>query len=184
MSVADAGSTLMHRPADPTLDRLDRWTRWLAILGFLGLCVIAILTTWDGLARYMMWPRLSGYADFVDVVLAVAISTCFPAGLLHRNNITIRFVGSLLGGRKAGLIEAFGATVTLAFFSLLAWQVWAFVMQLKSSGRTSATIEMAIWPWWWTTATLLALTVPIQCFVVWRSWCETWGGRGLPPADD
>lgn len=184
MSAADTGFALFHGPADPILDRLDRWTRWIAMVGFIGLCIIAILTTWDGLARYMFWPRLSGYADFVDVVLAVAIATCFPAGLLHRNNITIRFVGSMLGGRKASVVEAIGATVTLGFFSLLAWQVWAFVIELKSSGRTSATIEMAIWPWWWSTAALLALTVPIQCFVVWRSWSEAFGRRGLPPADD
>ena len=169
---------------DQTFDRLDHLTRWVATAGFVGLCAVAILTTWDGLARYLLWPRLSGYADFVDVFLAVAIATCFPAGLLHRNNITIRFLGSFVSGQKAKVIEAFGSTVTLVFFLLLAWQVWVFVIDLKTSGRTSATIEMPIWPWWWSTATLLTITVPVQCFVVWRSWANIGGGRGLPPADD
>ena len=57
---------------DQTFDRLDHLTRWVATAGFVGLCAVAILTTWDGLARYLLWPRLSGYADFVDVLLAVA----------------------------------------------------------------------------------------------------------------
>jgi hypothetical protein len=163
---------------------LDLGTRWIATLGFGGLCVIALMTTWDGLARYLMWPRVSGHADFVDVVLAIVIATCFPAGLLHRNNITIRFLGSIGGARVGGVLEIFGALVTLGFFALLSWQVWQFVIELKTSGRTSGTIEMALWPWWWSTASLLSLSVPVQAFVLWRCITAAWGGRALPPADD
>lgn len=169
---------------DGTWQRLDRGTRWVATAGFFGLCVIALLTTWDGIARYLMWPRLSGHADYVDVVLAIVIATCFPAGLLHRNNITIRFLGAVGGPRVGGVLELFGAAVTLAFFGLLSWQVWQFVIELKASGRTSGTVEMPLWPWWWSTATLLTLSVPVQAFVFWRCLTGAVGGRSLPPAED
>jgi TRAP-type C4-dicarboxylate transport system permease small subunit len=170
--------------ADAAFKRWDLLTRWVVTAGFVGLCAVAALTTWDGLARYLSWPRLHGHADFVDVMLAISISTCFPAGLLHRNNITIRFLGSWLPRPGAGVLELFGALVTLGFFALLSWQVWLFVVDLKLSGRTSATIEMALWPWWWSTATLLTLAVPVQAFVLWRSWTSLRGGARLPEADD
>jgi len=170
--------------ADRAWRGLDRATRWVATLGFGGLCVIALMTTWDGLARYLMWPRLSGHADYVDVVLAIVIATCFPAGLLHRNNITIRFLGSIGSPRTGHGLEVFGALVTLGFFSLLSWQVWQFVIELRASGRTSGTVEMPLWPWWWTTATLLSMSVPVQAFVLWRCIAAVRGRRSLPPADD
>ena len=170
--------------ADASFARWDGLTRWVVTAGFVGLCAVAALTTWDGMARYLSWPRLHGHADFVDVMLALSIATCFPAGLLHRNNITIRVVGSLLPSRGAGVLELFGAAVTLAFFTLLSWQVWRFVLDLKASGRTSATIEMALWPWWWSTATLLTLAAPVQAFVLWRCWTTLRGGPALPEADD
>ena len=171
-------------PADRPWLGFDRATRWVATLGFGGLCVIALMTTWDGLARYLMWPRLSGHADYVDVVLAIVIATCFPAGLLHRNNITIRFLGSIGSPRTGHGLEVFGALVTLGFFSLLSWQVWQFVIELKASGRTSGTVEMPLWPWWWTTATLLSMSVPVQAFVLGRCIAAVRGRRSLPPADD
>ena len=173
-----AAGPVADRPA--AFAKLDLWTRWLAIIGFCGLVAIAVLTTWDGAARYLNLPRPHGLADYVSVVLALVVATCFPAGLLHRTNITVRFLGRGLGPRGATWPEAFGATVTLAFFAVLAWQAVRFTFDLQASGRTSSTIEMPVAPWWWVTTVVLILCVPVQAWVTGRLWAAALAGRPDP----
>ena len=153
-----------------TLDRqerqLDRWTRRIATIGFTGLVVIAVLTMADALARWWWLPRIPGFNDFNQVMFAVVIATCFPAGLLRANNITIRFLGSALGHGAHRWLEAFGALLTLAFFSMLAWRFIFMTADLQFNHRVTETIEMPIAPWWWVTTAIMVLCVPIQLWIV------------------
>ena len=70
--------------------KLDWVTRNVALVGFCGLMVMALLITWDGFARYLGAPRISGFSDYGEVVFPIVIASCFPAGLLRQTNVTVR----------------------------------------------------------------------------------------------
>ncbi len=146
--------------------QLDRWTRRIATIGFSGLVIIAVLTMADSMARYLWLPRIPGFSDFNQVIFAIVIATCFPAGLLRSNNISIRFLGSALGPGPQRWLDVFGALLTLAFFSMLAWRFVFMTADFQVNHRVTETIEMPIAPWWWLTTAIMVLCVPIQAWVV------------------
>ena len=164
--------------ATPIDASLHRWTRLIAIAGFTGLVVMALLTLYDGSARWLGLPRLSGFSDFGQVVYAIVISTCFPAGLLQGHNITIRFAGRAAGPRAAAWLETVGAAATLAFFALLVWQFFYLTLDLQANNRTTRTIEMPLAPWWWITPGIMALCVPVQAWVLLSRLDDAIRGRG------
>ncbi len=168
------------RPATPSTfeSKLDRWTQLIALTGFGGLGLIALLTFYDGGARYLGLPRIDGFSDYAQVAYGIVIASCFPSVLLHCNNITIRFLGGALGRVGNNWLETFGAFVTLVFFSLIVWQFFLLTLDYQASGRTTQTIEMPLAPWWWVTSTLMALCIPVQAWVFLRNlYTSLTGGR-------
>ena len=153
-----------------TLDQqerqLDRWTRWIATIGFTGLAILAALTMFDSMMRWLFLPRIPGFTDVGEVIFAIVIATCFPAGLLRSNNITIKFLGSGLGPAAHRWLDIFGSLMTLAFFTMLAWQFVVITADYQVNTRVTETIELPIAPWWWVTTTIMLLCVPIQLWVM------------------
>jgi len=145
---------------------IDRWTRIIASVGFSGLAIIALLTMFDSLMRWLSGPRIAGFSDIGEVIFAVVIATCFPAGLIQGNNVTIRFLGSALGPRANQWLESFGALMTLVFFTFLGWQFILLTLDFQANARVTETLEFPITPWWWLTTAIISLCVPVQAWVV------------------
>ncbi len=171
---------------DDSLDRqrdlLDGLTRRVAAIGFTGLVAMAVLTMFDASMRYLGLPRIPGFSDFGEVIYAVVIASCFPAGLLQGHNVTIRFLGKGLGRRGAAWLETFGATLTLAFFSMLVWQFLLLTLDYQKNDRVTGTIEMSVAPWWWLTTAIMAMCIPVQVLVLIQRLRTAITGRGDVPS--
>lgn len=156
--------------------RMDVLTQSVAIIAFGGLVVMALLIFYDGSARYLSVPRISGFSDYGEIVYPIVIAACFPAGLLRQNNVAVRFLGKLGGPRFNAYLEAFAAIVTLAFFAVLAWQLILLTQKYGAGGRTTRTIGMALAPWWWITTAIMLTCVPVQAYVAWAWIRAAWTG--------
>lgn len=156
--------------------KLDSWTQTIALLGFGGLGVIAVLTFYDGAARYAGMPRIDGFSDYAQLSYAIVIASCFPMVLLRCNNITIRFLGRWLGARFYNWIETFGSLATLVFFTVIVWKFAELSADLQGSGRTTQTVEIPMAPWWWTATALMAVCLPVQGYVFFRNLRTTLNG--------
>ncbi|MFY9210537.1 MAG: TRAP transporter small permease subunit [Aestuariivita sp.] len=162
--------------------RLDRITQSVALVGFCGLVVMALLIFYDGTARYLNAPRISGFSDYGEVIFPLVIASCFPAGLLRQTNVTVRVMGKLGGARVNAFFEFLAALVTLVFFAILVWQFFELTAKYASAGRTTRTIDVPLAPWWWGTTAIMALCLPVQVYVT-----LAWGKAlitGTPPAHD
>jgi TRAP-type C4-dicarboxylate transport system permease small subunit len=175
----------MPHPAGPSewKARLERWTGAIAITGFAGLGLVAILTFYDGLARYAGLPRVDGFSDYAQVWYPIVIASCFPALLLRARNVTIRFLGRALGTRATAWLETFGSLLTLIFFALIVWQFVLLTADFQANHRTTPTIEMPLAPWWWVTTALMALTVPVQAYVFASNLAAAITGRDVALPD-
>lgn len=163
-------------------DWLDRFTRQTAMIGFTGLVVMAMLTMFDASMRYLGLPRIPGFSDLGEVIYAVVIASCFPAGLLQGHNITIRFLGKAVGRRGSAWLELFGSSFTLLFFSLLVWQFVRLTLDYQANERVTGTIEMTIVPWWWLTTFVISICLPVQVLVVVQRLMTAITGRGDVPS--
>ena len=108
------------------LDRLNHRatiaTKRIALVGFTGLVVIALLTFYDGAARYLDLPRVSGFSDFGELLFPIIIASCFPALLIQQKNLTIRVLARVTGDGAARWADLAAAVAVLIFFTLLGLQ--------------------------------------------------------------
>ena len=153
-----------------TLDRLNHWatiaTKRIALVGFTGLVLIALLTFYDGAARYLDLPRVSGFSDFGELLFPIIIASCFPALLIQQKNLTIRVLARVTGDGAARWADLAAAVAVLIFFTLLGLQFMQMTLDFHSAGRTTATIEIPTALFWMIATAILWLCVPIQLLVV------------------
>ncbi len=145
--------------------------------------MVAVLTFYDGLARYVGMPRVNGFSDYAQVSYPIVIASCFPALLLRGRNVTIRFLGRALGIRAGAWLETFGSLLTLIFFALVVWQFVLLTADFQANHRTTPTIEMPLAPWWWVTTALMALTLPVQAYVFATNLAAAIAGRHVVVPD-
>jgi TRAP-type C4-dicarboxylate transport system permease small subunit len=141
-------------------------THRIVLLGFTGLVLIALLTFYDGAARYLDLPRVSGFSDFGELLFPIVIASCFPALLIRQKNLTIRVLGRLVGDGAARWANVGAAVAVLIFFLLLGTQFVQMTLDFHSAGRTTATIEIPTALFWMIATSILWLCVPIQLLVV------------------
>lgn len=156
---------------------LDSATRVLALVGFASLVAICCVTMYDGLARYLGFPRVPGFRDFGEVIFAVLIACCFPIGLLRNQNISITFLGTALGPRASRLLNTFAAIMTLIGFAII-----AYALMERSGGlgdRTTRTGYMPVAPWAWAATVVMASAVIVQVWVVLARFAELATGREI-----
>ena len=153
-----------------SLDRLNHRatiaTHRIALVGFTGLVMIALLTFYDGAARYLDMPRVSGFADVGELLFPIIIASCFPALLIRQKNLTIRVLGRVAGDAAARYADLAAAVAVLIFFTLLGLQFVGMTWEFHAAGRTTATIEIPTAAFWMIAASILWLCVPIQLLVV------------------
>ena len=141
-------------------------THRIALVGFTGLILIALLTFYDGAARYLDLPRVTGFADFGELLFPIIIASCFPALLIQQKNLTIRVLGRLAGDAGAQWADLAAAAAVLVFFTLLGLQFAQMTHDFHSAGRTTATIQIPTAFFWMIATSILWLCVPIQLLVV------------------
>ena len=172
----------MDRLLDPGA-WLDKFTRRVAFVGLIGLLAVAIATMVDVLLRWLFNAPIEGYEDVTQLLFAVIIAACFPAGLIQGRNITIRFLGKGLGPRATLWLEALGAIATFAFFTVVAWQIAAFALEETVKHRFTQTLEMPTAPWWWVVAAILLMCVPVQFVIATGKTASAITGRAPRRAD-
>ena len=152
------------------LDRLNHRatiaTHRIALVGFTGLVLIALLTFYDGAARYLDLPRVSGFSDFGELLFPIIIASCFPTLLIQQKNLTIRVLARVTGDGAARWADLAAAVAVLIFFTLLGLQFMQMTLDFHSAGRTTATIEIPTALFWMIATAILWLCVPIQLLVV------------------
>ena len=153
-----------------SLDRLDHRaiiaTHRIALVGFTGLVMIALLTFYDGAARYLDLPRISGFADVGELLFPIIIASCFPALLIRQKNLTIRVLDRVAGDATVRYADLAAAVAVLIFFTLLGLQFVQMTLDFHAARRTTATIEIPTAVFWMIATSILWLCVPIQLLVV------------------
>ena len=143
-----------------------RVTRFLALIGLAGLLALASATGIDVLLRWLFNRPIVGLNDTYSLCTALIISSSFPLCLSERGNITIRFIGNLLGPRAKDILDAFGNLVAFIIFSLMAWQLWLYTDQLVEDGETTWVLSWPVSPWWRVVTVLIIVCVPVTFMTV------------------
>jgi TRAP-type C4-dicarboxylate transport system permease small subunit len=152
------------------LQRLERVallaTRGLSLAGLIALMLLAAMTLADGTLRWLANRPIEGVRDVGAAVIAVAVSCCFPAGLMERAHITIRVAGTLLGTRLGLILDALAALAVWVVTLAMAWQFTVFAGKIAHAHETTWVLKIPTAPFWYTVAVILWIAVLVQSIVV------------------
>lgn len=173
----------MPRPALESLDLATiRFARVVAVIGLAALLTLSVIILANAAMRWLFAQPIEGVRDWVKLVVAIAVGACLPSVLATRQNVTIRFVGRMFGGRLETLLELFGAALVLAAFGVITWLLQVYTGELRAAGETTENIGMVVWPWWQGVTVLFAFSTLVQALVVARlSGALVTGTAARPP---
>lgn len=153
-----------------SLQQLERLallaTRGLSLAGLIALMLLAAMTLADGTLRWLANRPIEGVRDVGAAVIAVAVSCCFPAGLMERAHITIRVAGTLLGTRLGLILDALAAVAVWVVTLAMAWQFTVFAGKIAHAHETTWVLKIPTAPFWYTVAVILWIAVLVQSIVV------------------
>jgi TRAP-type C4-dicarboxylate transport system permease small subunit len=152
----------MNANKDVLPPRLQNLTDNVAIVGFAGLAGIAFLTLVDVGLSHLGLPRIPGFDDLGEVIYAVIIASCFPAGLARGQQLKIELLGHWLGPRATAWFDMIASIATLIVFLFIGVELAERTLDLQLSGRHTLTIRMPMAPWWWLATAVFAISVPVQ----------------------
>jgi TRAP-type C4-dicarboxylate transport system permease small subunit len=137
-------------------------SRLIALIGLAGLLALSLATVLDVLLRWIFNKPIVGLNDTYSMFAAIVIASSFPLCIAERGNVTIRFIGRLLGPRMSDILEAFGNLVACIIFILMAWQLWLYTDQLFQDGETTWILSWPVSPWWRIITILVMVNVPVS----------------------
>jgi len=153
----------------PHLERsIIRVSRMIGLVGLIGLLVLAFATVLDVFLRWIFNSPITGVRDAGALLVAVAVAASFSVCIAERGNITIRFIGNLLGQRWRDSLDIFGNMVMLGFFALMVRQLWLYADELALNHDTTMVLGWPVAPWWRVVVILVAFCVPVQIVVIFQ----------------
>jgi len=162
-----SGSGTAARSAFQKLERLGLLaTRGLSALGLAGLMGLALMTLFDGLARWLLNQPIEGVRDLAAVTVALAVTCCLPVGLMERSNISIRLASHLLGARAGRLLDAVASLLTAVVMAAFGWQFLVFAGKIAKANETTWILKIPTAPFWYGVCAIFALAFLVQLIVV------------------
>jgi TRAP-type C4-dicarboxylate transport system permease small subunit len=162
---------------DRYLTLTTKVSRAIALIGLAGLLVLVMATVLDVFLRWIFNSPIVGLNDTYAMFAAIVIASSFPLCIAQRGNITIRFVGKVLGPTMSNLFEAFGNLVTCCIFILMTWQLWLYADQLLQDGETTWILNWPVSPWWRVITVLVLVNVPVALVMAIGSFLEAFKKR-------
>src|ERR1700733_6456168 len=121
-------------PARAMLDRVEARLRAVAALvAFVcvsGMLTVAGITMIDVLLRWLARSPIPALNEIVELIFAVAIAACIPAGLSNGVNLKVDVLSRWMSRRVKAWLDALGALGLLAFYLVLAWQIGLYAGDL------------------------------------------------------
>ena len=156
--------------------------RALAAFGLLVLIAYAAMTLLDGLMRSFANRPIELVRDLDSVVIAAAMSCCFPITYQMRANICIKFAGMILGSRSGRILDAFASVLMTVIAALMAWQLFLFAQAQAANGDATVMLEIKTAPFWYFVSCLMAFAAFVQLLTAVSDICRCFGAVDDAPA--
>ncbi len=142
-----------------------RLARLLAAAGLMLLIGFAAATLLDGLLRSLANRPIDAVGDLGSLVVAAAVSACFPLAQLQRANITIELAGLALGPRAGQALRAFAAILVTIAMTAMARQLFVYAGNEASGGDTTVMLGIRTAPFWYVVASMFFVAAAAQLLV-------------------
>ncbi len=162
---------------------LIRWfSRWFAISGAALALLVAGMTAYSVLSRWLTSKPIQGDVELTQMGIALSISLCVPWCQMRNSNIIVDFFTQQFSPRKQDFLDGLGCLLLALMCSVLAWRTGVGAFAVYQANETSMILGL---PMWWVYAALapgLALTAIICLMQAWLYFSNRPQSRLTGPA--
>jgi tripartite ATP-independent transporter DctM subunit len=164
------------------IDSLDQLatniTRKIASVGVLVMLLIAILTVVDIILRLFVNASVPGFNEIIQMSMAVAIASTFPAGVTTRVNLTIDILERNVSAHTRKVFGCIGSLFLLVLFTLLTIRVGVHAIHLQERNAISLFLEIPEAPFMVAVAILFSIAMLAQLIVFLKDVKDCMAGTG------
>ena len=147
-----------------------RWEKQAdAVLGVAASVLLfgmMVLTFFDVVGRYLLNKPIRGAFEITELALLVLIFAGLPLVSHADEHVTMDFIDRILPSRVAQAWIRFMHVICAAIMFFLAWQVWIKASRLSSYGDTTDVLRIAIGPFVYFMAAMIALTGLVHLYKI------------------
>lgn len=154
------------RVAENMKAHLEKYSRWLAALAATVIVVVAFLLVADALARSLFNLAFPASNELVSLLFAPLVVACMPYGLAIGSSLTVDLLTHRFSVVTRQVYDLLAATLLLAFFSILAWQVYVHGLNVSARGLSTMVLRVPVAPFYLGVAVLMGLTALMQAVLL------------------
>jgi len=143
-------------------------TRRVASIAAGSVLLIAFANVFDIVLRNFFSTSLYGLNEINALLVAIAVSTCLPYGLLTGSALVIRVLEQHVPQAVRHTMQLGAALLSMVFFTLLAWRIWGVAATMERTGQTTIMTDIAKAPFFYGVAIAIGVAALIQAFAVVR----------------
>jgi TRAP-type C4-dicarboxylate transport system permease small subunit len=143
------------------------FSRWFAIAGALAALLVAAMTSYSVVSRWLTSKPIQGDVELTQMGIALAISLCVPWCQIRNSNIIVDFFTQKFSHRTQNILDGLGCILLALMCAVLAWRTGVGAIAVHQASETSMILGL---PMWWVYVALapgLALTALICLIQAW-----------------
>ena len=160
------------------LDRCEAGLReaaqFVAAACVTGMLSVAGITMIDVLLRWLARSPIPALNEIVELIFAVAIAACIPAGLANGVNLKVDVLSRWMSVRVRAWLDAAGSAVLLLFFAVLAWQIGLHAGEMLREGRGTVILNVPEAPFLYAVCGLIAFGCVVQSVIALNELRRAW----------
>ncbi len=123
---------------------LDRTSGVLKFLGALALICMMMLTVVDVIGRFLKHP-IFGSVELVGFLAVIVMAAALPYTYKMDSHVGVEIVVRLLPKKTQLWISVLTQSLSLALFSIIAWQMFLYAGDIHKTGEVSMNLEFPIY---------------------------------------
>ncbi len=123
---------------------LDRTSGVLKFLGALALICMMMLTVVDVIGRFLKHP-IFGSVELVGFLAVIVMAAALPYTYKMDGHVGVEILVRLLPKKTQLWISVLTQSLSLALFSIIAWQMFLYAGDIHKTGEVSMNLEFPIY---------------------------------------
>ncbi|HRP94729.1 MAG TPA: TRAP transporter small permease [Rhodocyclaceae bacterium] len=143
--MGEAVAQAFLRPKGPLGLALDHSCRAFALGGGLVLAAMALMTVVSVIGRATIGTPITGDFELVQMGCAISVAMFLPFCQMVRGHIIVDFFTIKAHRHVLAILDTIAALVLAAAAFLVAWRLWAGLLELRGGGDSSMILRVPTW---------------------------------------
>lgn len=143
--MAESVAVELARPSGMIGRCIEKACLTMAVLAGVMFCIEALMSVLSVIGRATFNLPVPGDYELVQMLSAMGIAMCLPYCQLAKGHVFVDFFTLWAPAPLKKVLDALSALLMSLCSFVLAWRIWAGMIEMREYGETSMVISLPIW---------------------------------------